>query len=116
RLRDALILSVAHGLAADTAEKRNKWLGVPVVVLTSIVGTSVFASLSDLGKSQISIAIATGILSIMAAVFAAVQTFLNFAGSAQAHGRASVRFQALGSMIELLLIQPMRTSRRSWRR
>jgi hypothetical protein len=111
RLRKVTVLSVAHGIAADQAERRNKWLGVPVVILASIVGTSVFASLTDLGKSQIPVAIVTGLLSVLAAVLAAIQTLFNFAGSAQAHARATIRFQTIGNAIEHLLVEGSGTIR-----
>jgi hypothetical protein len=102
RLRKARMLGVAHGMAADWADALNKWLGVPVVILTSLVGTSVFASLLDLGKSQVAVAIVTAVLSVLAAVLAAVQTFFNFASSAQAHAKASNRFQSIASTLEHL--------------
>jgi hypothetical protein len=45
-------------------------------VLTTIVGSTAFATLANQGKSQTWIAVILGTLSAVASVFAAVQTFL----------------------------------------
>jgi mannose/fructose-specific phosphotransferase system component IIA len=102
RAETAGLLALAHGMAADRTEALSRWLGVPVVVLTAIVGTSVFASLSDLGKSQVAVAVITGALSLLATALSSMQTFLNFAGRAEAHKRAGARFNALRSSLERL--------------
>ncbi|GEP61953.1 SLATT domain-containing protein [Reyranella soli] len=72
------VLARAHAMNADKLERWHYWLGVPVVILTTIVGTTAFASLSDLGNTRVLIAVGTGALSVSAAVLAALQTFFAF--------------------------------------
>jgi hypothetical protein len=100
-----MMLALAHAMAAERTDRLSKWLGVPVVILTSIVGTSVFASLTDLGKAHVSIAVMAGVLSILAAVLAALQTFLNFGDRAEAHSKAGARFHAVCTSLERLLVR-----------
>jgi hypothetical protein len=99
----AQTLALAHGMAADKAEKLTLRLGVPVIVLTTLVGTASFANLVDLGKSNIALALGTGALSIVAAVLAALQTFLNFHGKARAHAKAAAHLSSCARAYELIL-------------
>ena len=66
-----------HYYAADHYGRLNYWLGIPVMVLTTIVGTSVFASLQE--KPEPWLLILIGFASVLAAVLASLQTFLGFA-------------------------------------
>jgi hypothetical protein len=70
--------STAHGLS-----RRNILLGVPVVVLTTFIGTSVFATLQD--DIDTSLKIFVGVISVTAAVLASLQTFLRFGERAEKH-------------------------------
>src|SRR5437660_67037 len=96
------VLAYAHVLARDQSEKRHYQLGVPVVILTALVGTSAFANLSDLGQNKIWVGVITGALSILATVLAALQTFLDYGGDAKAHGAAAKRLNALNRRIDRL--------------
>jgi hypothetical protein len=71
----------SHYLAAKYCQRRHTLLGVPVVAGTSIVGTSIFATLTE--EPWIVWKIATGVISIAAAVLAALQTFFGFAEQAE---------------------------------
>src|SRR4051794_12412579 len=63
----------AHYLLAHRLRRRNLGLGVPAVVFSSIVGTSLFASLTQ-ENVHIDLRIAIGCISVLAAVAAALQT------------------------------------------
>ena len=76
-------------------------LGVPVIVLTTLVGTSVFASLSTQPDPRLQIT--TGIASVVAAVLAALQTFLGHSDRAEKHRLAGAKYGALGRQLEELL-------------
>ena len=72
----------AHYRLANRCRRRNVALGVPVVVCSTIVGTSLFATLNDAQvDSQARLLI--GAVSVAAAVLAALQTFLRFAERAE---------------------------------
>ena len=73
----------AHYLAAKHHSARHKYLGVPVVITTAIVGTTIFVSLSE--NPSIAWKITTGLLSITAAILAALQTFFKHAERSEKH-------------------------------
>jgi hypothetical protein len=82
----------AHYEAADRLKKLNYWFGVPVVAITSIVGTSVFASLNSTEGLNDNTRIAVGAISVMAAVLASLQTFLDFSEQAGKHRITGARY------------------------
>jgi hypothetical protein len=78
----------AQQQAATRFERRGRWLGVVTVVASTIVSTSLFADASD-SLSKVA-KIAAGILSLVAAVLAAVQGSLKY-GELAAQHRAAVQ-------------------------
>jgi conflict system pore-forming effector with SLATT domain len=91
----------------QTAEYLGRWnlfLGIPVVVLSAIVGTGVFATLQR--DVNIGIRIAAGVTSVIAAVLASVQTFLRFGARAEQHRVAAERWSAIRREIEKALALP----------
>src|SRR5215470_9864950 len=89
----------------ETAEKLrrlNYWLGVPVVVVSSVVGTAIFADWSKGGPLKWVV----GSVSILAAVLAGLQTFLKFGENATLHGTAADWFAAIRRDIDELLALP----------
>lgn len=85
--------SEAHYALAGRLAGRNIQLGLPVVVLTTIIGTSVFATLQE--EVSTSWRIAVGVISVVAAVLASVQTFLRFAERAEQHRAAAENWAAI---------------------
>lgn len=73
----------SHYEAAKPLASMNLRLGIPVVLLTTLVGTSVFASLQK--EVHIGIKIAVGFISVTAAILASLQTFLRFSEKAEIH-------------------------------
>jgi hypothetical protein len=67
----------------QTTSRLNYLLGVPVVVLTTFVGTSVFATLQE--DVNTSLRILVGAVSVFAAVLASLQTFLRYPERAEKH-------------------------------
>lgn len=80
----AAAASDAHYRLANRCRKRNVAMGVPVVVFSTIVGTSLFATLNDANVSSRARLVIGGV-SVAAAVLAALQTFLRFAERAERH-------------------------------
>jgi hypothetical protein len=80
-------------------------LGIPVVVLTTFVGTSVFATLQEPVNTGMRIVV--GVVSVAAAVLASLQTFLSFAERAEKHRQAAERWAAIRREItEILALHP----------
>jgi hypothetical protein len=77
----------AHYGIATRLTKYNIWFGVPVVALTTLVGTSVFATLQKDVRTDLRIAV--GLVSVIAAVLASLQTFLRFQERGERHRAAA---------------------------
>ena len=104
----------AHYYLAAGLKKRNLALGIPVVIFTTVVGTSLFASMastsSDTSTGSVGLPgwarFAIGSISILAAVLAAIQTFLRFAERAERHAQAADWYSSIRREIEELLALP----------
>ena len=94
-----------HFDVAEELSRRNLFLGIPVVVLSAIVGTSLFASVSGDGVA-VWIRIAAGTVSLIAGVLASIQTFLRFGARAEQHRVAAERWAAVKREIEKVRALP----------
>ena len=94
-----------HFEVAEDLSRRNLFLGIPVVVLSAIVGTSLFASISG-GGAAVGIRIAAGTVSLIAGVLASIQTFLRFGARAEQHRVAAERWSAVRREIEKVRALP----------
>jgi hypothetical protein len=81
--------------------RKNYWLGVPAVLLSAAVGTSVFAALGKNVDPLIQIAV--GAVSVLAAVLSALQTFFRWGDLASKHRAAAAEYGALKREIDELL-------------
>jgi hypothetical protein len=94
-----------HRVMADRMRRRYLMLGVPVVILTTIVGTSVFASIQDATVATW-IRIVVGSVSILAAVISSLQTFLRYGMRAEGHRVAAIRYETLRRDMAAVLAIP----------
>jgi hypothetical protein len=90
-----------HQALADRNRQHSLLLGIPVVCVSTIVGTSVFAAIdrSSGGAARWVI----GGLSVLAAILAGLQTLLGYSQFAERHRVAAARYAALRRGIELML-------------
>jgi hypothetical protein len=91
-----------HFLASHRYSKYNYMIGIPTIVVTTVVGTSVFASLSTESRAVVA-TLAIGFVSIMAAILSSLQTFLGFPERADRHRDAGVKYGTIGRKMELLI-------------
>ncbi|MDQ4132205.1 MAG: SLATT domain-containing protein [Actinomycetota bacterium] len=84
----------AHYKLATQCRRRNAQLGIPAVVLSSVVGTSLFATLSKDSVSS-TLRIVVGLVSVLAAVLVGLQTFLRFGERAEKHVVAADWYSAV---------------------
>ena len=91
-------------IMADRFGRRNYLLGIPVVVVSSIVGTAIFATLKD--DVGVFVRVTVGTISILAAVLASLQTFLRFAERASVHAAGGAWYSAIRRDIESTLALP----------
>jgi hypothetical protein len=94
----------AHNVAASDLERRHRGFGVSTIVLSTAVGTAVFATLE--ASPNVYLKILVGLLSIAAAVLASLQTFLRYADLAEKHKIAAVQYRELRTELEQLLACP----------
>ncbi len=104
-LRRVAAAEAGHRRDSDQLRRGSLMLGVPVVVLTTIAGTSVFASLQN-GNVPTGVRVFIGTISILAAVLSSLQTFLRFGMRAEGHRIAAFRYETLRREITQVLALP----------
>jgi hypothetical protein len=98
----ARIRDTAHYQMALRLRRQERFLGIPVIILTTIVGTAIFASLQN--QAAVIWRIATGLLSVLAATLAALQTFFNFSGEAERHESVAVGYSQLRRQFDNFIV------------
>ncbi len=93
------IMQHEHYLAALRFSHLHYWVGIPLILLTAIVGGSVFARPQQKRNASSRIAIE------MLSVLAALQTFLSYNERVEKHRMAGARYGALGWQLALMLAQ-----------
>ena len=97
----------AHSRAAVSYERKNIALGLPTVVLTAVAGTTVFTTISSSPDTWVKVL--TGVMSLTAAVLAALQTFLRYSELAERHKGAAQSYGMLRRELEEMLAQSTST-------
>ncbi len=90
-----------HQTRSATTRTLYLLLGVPVVALTTLVGTSVFATFNETPSQRAKLIV--GSVSILAAVLAAIQTFLSYGQLTERHRTAAARYASCRRSIEVAL-------------
>jgi len=90
-----------HQAQAEQTRRKSIWLGLPVVIMTTLVGTSAFATFNESSGPEAKILV--GVISISAAVLASIQTFLGYSQVAERHRIAATRYATTRRAIELAL-------------
>jgi hypothetical protein len=94
------ILHHAHTRAAVSFDRRGRFLGVPVVIASTAVGTSIFTGLGGSHALQI----AAGLVSFGAAVLSSLQTALKYPELATQHKSAAQKYGQLRRKIETRMV------------
>ncbi len=92
------LMTTCHHACASHFQRRNYGFGIIAIALSTVVGTAVFASLED--HPHLIVQVAVGMLSILAAVFSILQTFLNYSERADKHRVACVEYGILMRELE----------------
>jgi hypothetical protein len=92
----------AHFIAAHSYQLRHYWIGVPAIIASTVVGTTIFASMSNAASENVKVA--AGCLSIAAAILSSLLTFLNYGDRAKEHKIAAAKYSSLRRDFELLII------------
>lgn len=91
----------SHNESAKTFEAAGYWVGIPVVVLSSTVGTTVFATLQK--QVSFGVQLTVGAISVLSAVLAGLQTFLRFPERAEKHRAVAADYGTVRRQIEAVL-------------
>jgi hypothetical protein len=90
-----------HDEAARLYAKAQYALGIPSLVASTVVGSSVVAALASNAMPPWWV----GLLSLLAAVLAALQTFMDYGGRSDKHRGAAVRYKAAIRQLEQLRVR-----------
>src|SRR5215813_745151 len=90
-----------NDLAARRCDTLRYAIGVPTIMLSAIVGASVFAALGQ--NPDLPVKLLVGFLSVASAALAAVQTFLDYPARAERHRAAAAKYKGLVHEIEQVL-------------
>ncbi|AFU98367.1 SLATT domain-containing protein [Simiduia agarivorans] len=94
--REATTRSVAHHYVAASLAKKHLFLGIPLVVITAIVGADVYPN--DGGKIFPSHVISW--IAISAVVLSSLQTFMKFQEDAEKHRGVGAQWESLRRDLE----------------
>jgi len=89
---------IAHYAAANRCDRRQRYLGVPVITFSAITGATIFADVSD---KRLFLAI--GVASVATAILAGLQTFLQLPDRAEKHRAAAQRYGDLKRQCDAVL-------------
>ena len=95
--------SNAHYRMSERAKAKHNQLGIPVTVATAVVRTAIFATLNAPTQS-FWLQVAAGLLSLVAAVLAALQTFFNFSDVAAQNKEAAANYEAVRHQLDWFLL------------
>jgi hypothetical protein len=96
-------VQTGHYEAGRKYDSMNLWLGIPTIVASTIVGTAIFASLSNTTPA-VWVTILVGLFSVASTVLVALQTFLKFSELAERHKVAGARFADIKHQIEMIAV------------
>lgn len=95
--------SNAHYVLSEKNKHKQTWLGVFVTLFSTIVGTTIFATITKTTTDK-TIQVATGFLSVTAAVLSAFQTFFRFSEISQQHKNAGTAFEGVRHNLDIFLL------------
>src|SRR5271166_7028088 len=102
----ARLYQYAHKLEAGRCHQMSYWFGIPAVIFSTIVGTTVFATLQKEVKTWIKIVV--GVISVMAAILSALQMYLGLGYSerAEKHHTAEANYTGLYMRLQTMAAFP----------
>jgi hypothetical protein len=97
------IAHISHLRASAHYKRLGRGFGIPVVILTTIVGTTVFTSMASSVEYSTGLQLLAGLLSMGAAVISGLATFLNYGELAERHRDAAVKYGNLRRELEEIM-------------
>lgn len=94
----------SHHEAGKAFRRADYWLKIPILVITTALGTAAFATVT--ANVSAGAKLCFGVFSILAAVLASLQVHLRYAERAERHRNLGARYGAIRRRIEALLVVP----------
>jgi hypothetical protein len=107
--RNYKIIGRAHYIAWEEAARKNNWLGIPVVIATTTVGTAIFGTIQD--NPVIGVKIFAGLLSLFAGILSSLQTVLKYSELAEKHKTAGARYTSARRRLDIFILKYENQSR-----
>jgi hypothetical protein len=101
-LRGIRIAHVGHARAATVFARRGRVLGLAATIVSVVVGTTLFSSLGT--STDARLITFAALMSVLAVVLTALQTFLNYGELVTGHRAAAGAYGALRRRAEQLLV------------
>jgi hypothetical protein len=99
RLEESTLYSMkGHHVASNGWSRRNLWLGLPVVIISALVGATTF---SQYAETYPELKVLAGLLSLTIAVLSGITTFLNPNEKENAHLNAAHGYDKLNNEARL---------------
>lgn len=92
-----------HYITGNRLASIHSYLGISLIIISTIVGTSFFATLQDEANKDI-FKITCGIISLTGAVLASLQTFLKLSERAELHRLAGVNYGKIRREMEQYIL------------
>lgn len=101
--KNAVLNRAGHYRAANDARIKHYWLGIPSIIISTAIGTSIFASLNS--NPQNGLKIIVGLVSFLSAVLSSLQTFFKFSELAERHRVAGAAYGDIKRKLDILKLQ-----------
>lgn len=95
-------LIICHYKASQILYRNNYLFGVPVVILSAIVGTSIFAAATS-KTTDVMIQIIIGCVSMLAAISASLNAYLQYSKRAEQHKETANKYSMVRDKIDELI-------------
>lgn len=106
--------SRGHAIQANVLKRRNILLGIPSVIASAIVGTTIFATLQEAIQSTFG-RISLASLSMFAGALSAVVTFMGYSARAASHRVSAEEYMNISRRLGVLRTQISSMSPMEWR-
>lgn len=110
----AVAYAAAHRKEAIALKRRHFQFGAPSIILSAIVGTSIFAAIQEAAQS-FALKSLLAVLSMIAAALAALVTFYSFSERAAAHRIASEEYDSVARRLQVLITSIATMAPKDWR-
>jgi hypothetical protein len=102
-LQTSIINRASHYRASKLALKKHYWIGIPSIVISTAIGTSIFASMNDNPSDLAKVVV--GLVSFLGAALTSLQTFFKFSELAEKHRVAGAAYGDIKRKLDILKLE-----------